>query len=87
MTDAPKNPQEAKIKKGLPARRDAICYQTQHDITIPAGTILRQAADQRGGNGVVEAVVGFGKDFTGHLVVQVHPDATASGAFKQVIAS
>lgn len=66
---------------------DRTCYQTQHDIVIPAGTILRQAADQRGGVGYVEAVVGHGADFTSHLVVQVHADAETSGFFKRVIAA
>lgn len=77
MTDKP-----AKSFKKL----DPTCYQTQRDIVIPAGTILRQAADQRGGRGYVEAIVGHGADFTGYHVVQLHPDAEASGIFKKVIA-
>lgn len=32
------------------------------DVVIPAGTVLSQAADQRGGKASVEAVVGMGKD-------------------------
>jgi hypothetical protein len=32
------------------------------DIVIPAGTVLSRAADQRGGPGSVEAVIGLGKD-------------------------
>ncbi len=77
--------QNSKIRKGVPAI-DPLCYQTQADIVIPAGTILRQAANERGGRGFVEAPIGFGKDFAGNLVVQVCPDAVASGAFKAVIA-
>lgn len=68
-------------------KRDPICYQVVHDIVIPAGTILRQAANERGGAGHVECAVGHGPDFTSHLVVQVHVDATASGCFKKVIAA
>lgn len=76
---------DAKIRKGAP-RRDATCYRVEHSIFIPAGTILRQAAEERGGAGHVECPVGHGKDFTSYLVVQVHPDAEASGYFKKVIA-
>lgn len=78
--------EKPKIKQGMPARRDAACYQTTQDIVIPAGTILRQAAKERGGSGFVECVIGFGKDFTGDLVVQMHPDAEASGYFRKVVA-
>lgn len=75
------------IRRGLPAKRDPTSYQTLHDIVIPAGTILRQAANERGGRGSVECPVGHGKDFTSFLVVQVHPDAEASGYFKKVISA
>lgn len=78
MTDKP-------ISKG-PKKHNPECYQLQRDIVIPAGTILRQAADQRGGRGYVECVVGHGRDFASNFVVQVHPDAEASGDFKKVIA-
>lgn len=73
--------------KGLGPKRNPACLQTTQDITIPAGSILRQAANERGGNGFVEIPVGFGKDFTGYLVVQLHTDADTSGFFKRVIAS
>lgn len=73
------------ISKG-PKKRTYVGYQTTQDIVIPAGTILRSAANERGGNVFVEAAVGFGKDFTGYLVVQFHPDAVESGFFKIVIA-
>lgn len=77
--------EEPKIKK-MPPKRTRECYQTVYDILIPAGTILREAATERGGKACVEAAVGFGKDFTGNLVVQVHHDAIESGAFRAVIA-
>lgn len=67
-------------------KHDRTCYQTQRDIVIPAGTMLRQAAEQRGGVGYVECAVGHGPDFISSLVVQLHPDAEASGVFKRVIA-
>jgi hypothetical protein len=75
----------AKIKSGQP-KRDPVCYRVERDIVIPAGTILRRAADQRGGSGYVECPVGHGPDFTSNFVVQVHPDAVASGDFRKVIA-
>lgn len=78
MTDKP-------ISKG-PKKHNPVCYQVQRDIVIPAGTILRQAATERGGSGYVECPVGHGRDFTSNFVVQVHPDAEASGDFKKVIA-
>lgn len=74
------------ISKG-PKKHNPECYQLQRDIVIPAGTILRQAADQRGGSGYVECIVGHGRDFSSNLVVEVHPDAEASGYFKKVIAA
>lgn len=80
------NDQQAKIRKGVP-KRDPVSYRVEQDIVIPAGTILRQAADQRGGTEHVECAVGHGKDFTSFLVVQIHPDAEASGVFKKVIAA
>lgn len=76
---------DQKIRSRAP-KRESRCYQTQRDIVIPAGTILREAANERGGKAFVEAAIGFGPDFTGDLVVQVHADAEASGFFKQVIA-
>lgn len=84
MTDATK---PAKIRKAMPATRDNISYELQRDIVIPKGTILRQAADQRGGRGYVECDIGHGKDFTSNFVVQVHADAEASGHFRKVIAA
>lgn len=78
---------DEKIIKGMPAKRNPASLQTTQDITIPAGSILRMAAKERGGSGYVEIPIGFGKDFTGFLVVQLHPDADASGYFKRVVAS
>lgn len=75
---------DAPIKQAMPAARPRRCYINQNDIVIPAGTIFRQAADQRGGKGFVEAIVGHGPDFASCHVVQVHPDAVASGAFREV---
>lgn len=73
---------DAKIKKGLPPKRNRVCYQTLQDIVIPAGTILREFTKP----GHVELPIALGKDFTGDFVVQVHADAVASGYFKPVVA-
>jgi len=54
--------------------------KTTRDIIIPAGTILHPSPNQR--NGYVEAIIGFGPDFTGYLIVQPHEDAWASGWFE-----
>lgn len=51
------------------------------DLIVPAGTKFDVAANKRGGNGYVEAVVGFGKDFSGNLVVQVNDDMINSDHF------
>lgn len=42
-----KNPQEAKIRKGLGPKRDATSLQVLRDIVIPAGTLLRSAGDNK----------------------------------------
>lgn len=59
-------------------------YQTTREIVIPAGSVFSCAADQRGGAGYVEYFVAHGKNFTSALVVQMHPDAIASGDFKEL---
>lgn len=65
------------ISKG-PKKRDPTCYQTQHTILIPAGTILRQ---EFGGAGVFDCPAANGK-FSVRLVdAEAHPDT-----FKKVIA-
>jgi hypothetical protein len=58
-------------------------YVTKRSITIPRGTVLHRAANQRGANGYRECVVAFGPEFSGTLLVQVHEDALASGFFKE----
>lgn len=78
MIEAPKKPTRN------PAAIDPTCYRTTRDILIPAGTVLRQAAAQRGGRGYVECGVGHNPDFMSHLVVQVHADAEATGVFRKV---
>lgn len=55
--------------------------KTTRDIIIPAGTILHPSPNER--KGYQEAVIAFGPDFTGYLVVQPHADAFASGYFKR----
>lgn len=37
--------QDKKIRRGLPPKRGAASFQTQQDIVIPAGTILRDVGD------------------------------------------
>lgn len=63
---------------------DRTCYQTQHDIVIPAGTILRSTGDNK-----FAAEVGIG-------LVTVHSEFSVdvskangdiSGVLKRVIAS
>lgn len=51
--------QDKKIRKGLPARRDVACYQVIQDITIPAGTLLRDV-----GGGKFSTPVGLIGDFS-----------------------
>jgi hypothetical protein len=60
-------------------------YVLTQDLVIPAGEEFFVAPREvRGGAPWMSAVVGFGKDFTGELVVQAHPDAIASGYFEEV---
>lgn len=72
MNDAPKNPQQAKIRKGLPPRIGA-CYQTLNDIVIPAGTILRAIGDDE-----YAAGVGF-NGVAGEFTVTVKPGVVLPG--------
>jgi hypothetical protein len=58
-------------------------YVTQEDIVIPKGTILKNAANERGGSSYVEGVIGLGPDFSGWFVVQFCNDAIASGKLKE----
>lgn len=65
------------ISKG-PKRRDPACYQTQHSIVIPAGTILRQ---DPGKPGTFSCPVAYGK------FVLDESDAKAwTDTYKRVIA-
>lgn len=69
--------QTAKIRKGLSARRDPVCYQTQTDIVIPAGTILRAESASR-----FVAQVGSLCEFS----LTVKPGDLLTPEFKRVIA-
>lgn len=57
-------------------------YQLKRDLVIPAGTLLTQAANERGGHTHLECSIAHGPNFTSFLVVQLHPDAVASGDFE-----
>lgn len=74
---------DKKIRKGLGPRRDAACLQTQHDIVIPAGTILRPI-----GNDEFAAAVGFGPvKIAGEFKVTAKPGAELpAGSLKRVTA-
>lgn len=65
------------IAKG-PKKRDPACYQTQHVILIPAGTILRQ---EPGTAGVFTCPVAFGIFTIEGTAAAQHPDD-----YKRVIA-
>jgi hypothetical protein len=69
--------QKAKIRKGMGPRREATCYQTQSEIVIPAGTILR--SDK---NGEYRAALGT----YGALVIEVLPGMPVPAGFKRVVA-
>lgn len=75
---------DKKIRKGLPPRRDAACLQTQCDIVIPAGTILRAIGDDE-----FAAAIGFGPvKIAGEFKVTAKAGETLpSGALKRVTAS
>lgn len=65
------------ISKG-PKKRDSTCFQTQHAILIPAGTILRQAP---GTAGTFSCPVAHGEFNIGVAIAQANPDT-----FKRVVA-
>lgn len=65
------------ISKG-PKRRDPACFQTQHAILIPAGTILRQ---ESGKPGTFSCPVAHGA-----FTVDLKAGEAASDTFKKVIA-
>lgn len=54
-------------------------YVLLRDVVVPAGTVLRRAANQRGGTSCVEAPVEMGPDASAWLVfaVSMVPDAPA----------
>jgi hypothetical protein len=47
------------------------------DVVIPAGTVLKRAPNERGGDDAVECVVEMGKDSTAYLNMQVAAIADA----------
>lgn len=78
-----KNVQEAKIRKGLSPRRNSTSLQTQRDIVIPAGTILRD-----GGDDTFECLVGV--DDAGNpatLSIELKPADECPPSLKRVIAA
>jgi hypothetical protein len=60
------------ISKG-PKKRDPACFETQHAIIIPAGTILRQ---QPGAAGTFDCPVAFGKFTIDRTVAEANPTPT-----------
>jgi hypothetical protein len=69
---------ETTIAKRGPAKREAACFQTQHPILIPAGTILRQ---EPGKPGVFSGSAGYGTFTATDKSALEHP-----GTYKRVIA-
>lgn len=69
------------ISKG-PKKRDAACLRVQHDIVIPAGTILRQEPGSKISLfSTFSCPVGFGRFVVTDESAQDHADV-----FKRVIA-
>ncbi len=58
------------ISKG-PKRRDPACFEIQHAILIPVGTILRQ---EPGKEGTFSCPVAFGEFRIGIATAEAHPD-------------
>jgi hypothetical protein len=46
-------------------------FVLRQDVVIPTGTVLSRAANERGGEMAVEAVVGMGKDSAGWFVMAI----------------
>lgn len=61
-----------------PKKRDPACFETQHAILIPKGTMLRQ---EEGKPGVFTCPVAFGRFEVTDKAGQEHPDT-----FRRVIA-
>lgn len=80
-TPDPKNPQQAKVRSGLPRRR-AESFQTLRDITIPAGTILRHAGEDD-----FSADIGIGIGGKCELVATIKAGTIALGVLKRVTAA
>lgn len=76
------NPNEPKIRKGLSAKRDPMCFRLRNTITIPAGTILRSIGDDE-----FAAAVGLGAGIAAELKITVKPGTVISSqALDRVIA-
>lgn len=74
MIENQKNP----IKKSLPPRRESACFELQHAIIIPKGTILRQP---EGAPGTFDCPVAGGK-----FVVDMVPAMSDPVTYKRVVA-
>ena len=68
---------EAKIKKGLSPRRDPTSFQTQHDIVIPAGTMLRSIGDDEFAAAAAH----------GTFSIHVEPGSVVPTLYRRVVAS
>jgi hypothetical protein len=71
-----------KIRRGLSPRRAVESYQTQRDITIPAGTILR---DDGEGNFAAGCGV-YDEGINSRYVISIPPGARVPAMFKRVVA-
>lgn len=81
MTDE-KNPQEAKVRSGLSAKRNPVSYQVMQDIVIPAGTILRS----KGGD-IYSAQINNTDGIPSRIEIEVPRNLFATRIFRQVIAA
>lgn len=69
-------PEKDPIKRALPPKRDPVCFELQHAILIPAGTVLRQDI-----GGVFSCPVANGVFTIERDAAQAHP-----ADYKRVIA-
>lgn len=82
MTDE-KNPQEAKVRSGLSAKRNPVSYQVMQDIVIPAGTLLRGE-----GTGEYRTRIGLGAPGDcGEFTVDIPTGTPCPAGLKRVIAA
>lgn len=73
---------DKKIRRGLSRRRAVESYQTQHDIVIPAGTLLRGIGETE-----FAASVGLAPGCAGTLTVTIVPgQVVPAEALKRVVA-